>query len=69
MLGLEHWDKVMWFNSLMTDAYKEEMAERLRNGELWGLFMTDSFGMEMGLPDITLVVQWRAAQLLAILWQ
>ncbi|KIL55116.1 hypothetical protein M378DRAFT_91381 [Amanita muscaria Koide BX008] len=62
-------DKINWFNSDMSDEFKEEEAERLLKGDSWGLCTTDSFGMGMDLPDIGLVVQWRATCTLTTLWQ
>lgn len=38
-------EKVKWFHSLMTPEYREEQFEALRKGEIWGLCVTDAFGM------------------------
>ncbi|KAF8233809.1 hypothetical protein L208DRAFT_1265108, partial [Tricholoma matsutake] len=38
-------------------------------GNTWGLFTTDSFGMGMDIPDVELVVQWKATCTLSTLWQ
>ncbi|KAG2343222.1 hypothetical protein BDR05DRAFT_884789, partial [Suillus weaverae] len=57
-LPLEMRDKIKWFNSDMTTEYKENEVSRLTSGETWGLCTTESFGMGMDIPDITLVIQW-----------
>ncbi|KIJ58560.1 hypothetical protein HYDPIDRAFT_178049 [Hydnomerulius pinastri MD-312] len=62
-------DKIKWFNSDMTMAYKEAELENLVSGETWGLCTTDSFGMGMDVADIVLIIQWRATCKLATLWQ
>ncbi|TFK73673.1 P-loop containing nucleoside triphosphate hydrolase protein [Pluteus cervinus] len=67
--GEEYRDKVVWFNSDMTDEFKREAVERFRNGELWGLFASESFGLGMDIRDIKLVVQWRRIGSLSVLWQ
>ncbi|KAJ3519119.1 hypothetical protein NMY22_g13345 [Coprinellus aureogranulatus] len=61
--------KIVWFNSDMTEEFKQENIKKLRRGELWGILTTDSFGMGLDLPNITLVVQWRATCSLTLLWQ
>ena len=68
--------RINWFNSNMSDEFKRSEAERFAHGETWGLLAMDSFGMVcslfvindscstrnqgMDLPDIKLVVQYRA---------
>ncbi|KXN90927.1 ATP-dependent DNA helicase Q-like 4B [Leucoagaricus sp. SymC.cos] len=52
--------RVKWFNSAMTRQFREETLEELRNGELFGLCCTDAFGMGMDVPNIGLVVQYKA---------
>ena len=37
--------KVNWFHSTMTPQYREEQFEALKRGEVWGLCVTDAFGM------------------------
>ncbi|KAI5993424.1 P-loop containing nucleoside triphosphate hydrolase protein [Pisolithus albus] len=61
--------KIKWFNSDMTTTYKETEVAHLRTGETWGLCTTESFGMGMDVPDIAIVVQWRATCQLSTLWQ
>ncbi|TFY60048.1 hypothetical protein EVG20_g7563 [Dentipellis fragilis] len=56
-------DKVKWFHSVMTPEFRENEAENLRAYISWGDFATDSFGMGLDLPDILLIVQWKAAKL------
>jgi superfamily II DNA helicase RecQ len=38
-------NKIAWFHSDMSPEYRQTMIEKLRNGEIWGLFATDAFGM------------------------
>lgn len=40
-------DKIKWFNSEMSNTFKEDELEALKQlvREVWGLFTTDSFGM------------------------
>lgn len=37
--------KIKWFHSTMTTAYRQEEYEAFKNGDLWGLVVTDAFGM------------------------
>jgi superfamily II DNA helicase RecQ len=37
--------RVKWFNSDMSDDFKQRETERFSRGETWGLLATDSFGM------------------------
>ncbi|KAI5999683.1 P-loop containing nucleoside triphosphate hydrolase protein [Pisolithus albus] len=53
-------EKIWWFNADMSTQYKEAELENLISGETWGLCTTTSFGMGMDVPDILLVIQWRA---------
>ncbi|KAF8152224.1 P-loop containing nucleoside triphosphate hydrolase protein [Crassisporium funariophilum] len=69
LLPPEYRDKIQWFNSDMSDEFKEHETRRLLEGDSWGLFTTDSFGMGMDIPDIKVVVQWRATCSLSALWQ
>ncbi|KAG1762510.1 P-loop containing nucleoside triphosphate hydrolase protein [Suillus placidus] len=61
--------KIKWFNSDMTTQFKEDEVNHLISGETWGLCTTESFGMGMDVPDISIVVQWKATCKLATLWQ
>lgn len=38
-------NKIKWFHSDMSTAYKEQTLQDLRDGKIWGLCATDSFGM------------------------
>ncbi|KAI5992437.1 P-loop containing nucleoside triphosphate hydrolase protein [Pisolithus albus] len=62
-------EKIRWFNADMSTQYKETELEKLTCGETWGLCTTTSFGMGMDVPDISLVIQWRATCKIAALWQ
>ncbi|KIK32303.1 hypothetical protein CY34DRAFT_27239 [Suillus luteus UH-Slu-Lm8-n1] len=68
-LPVECSNKIKWYNSDMTSTYKEMELDNLISSETWGLCMTDSFGMGMDVPDIQLVIQWRATCKLTTLWQ
>ncbi|KAG1766501.1 P-loop containing nucleoside triphosphate hydrolase protein [Suillus placidus] len=61
--------KIKWFNSDMTSKFKEVEVDNLITGDTWGLCMTESFGMGMDVPDIILVIQWRATCSLSTVWQ
>ncbi|KAI6006039.1 P-loop containing nucleoside triphosphate hydrolase protein [Pisolithus albus] len=61
--------RIKWFNSDMTTTYKEAEVAHLHSGDTWGLCTTESFGMGMDVPDIAIVVQWRATCGLSTLWQ
>ena len=41
----EYRHKIKWFHADMSTPFKEAQLERLKNGEIWGLCATDSFGM------------------------
>ncbi|KAF8240354.1 hypothetical protein L208DRAFT_1210713, partial [Tricholoma matsutake] len=62
-------DKIKWFNSDMLNIFKDGEATQFSGGDTWGLFTTDSFGMRMDIPDVELVVQWKATCMLSTLWQ
>ncbi|KAG2743438.1 P-loop containing nucleoside triphosphate hydrolase protein, partial [Suillus brevipes Sb2] len=68
-LPLDMRHKIKWYNSDMTAQYKENEVNHLISGETWGLCTTESFGMGMDVPDILLVIQWRATCNLSTLWQ
>ncbi|KAF7964920.1 hypothetical protein HWV62_1645 [Athelia sp. TMB] len=61
--------KIRYFHAGMTQAYREEMYELLRKGEIWGLYATKAFGFGMDLPDVKIVVQWRTTCDMSDLWQ
>ncbi|KAF8450851.1 P-loop containing nucleoside triphosphate hydrolase protein [Boletus edulis BED1] len=65
----EYRERIAWFNSDMTTEYKESQITRLHAGEIWGLCTTESFGMGMDVPDIAIVIQWKATCRLTELWQ
>ncbi|KZT63806.1 hypothetical protein DAEQUDRAFT_770277 [Daedalea quercina L-15889] len=62
-------DKIKWFHSIMSPEYRSEEYEALRNSDIWGLCVTDSFGMGLDLPDIQLIVQWKVPTSLNTIWQ
>ncbi|KAG1724447.1 uncharacterized protein EDB91DRAFT_1024821, partial [Suillus paluster] len=53
----------------MTTEFKEAEVTNLIAGDTWGLCTTEAFGMGMDVPDMTLVIQWRASCKLSALWQ
>ncbi|KAG1799644.1 uncharacterized protein BJ212DRAFT_1287888 [Suillus subaureus] len=67
-LPLDMHHKIKWYNSDMTVEYKENEVNHLILGETWGLCMMESFRMGMDIPDILLVIQWRAMCKLLTLW-
>ncbi|KDQ60142.1 hypothetical protein JAAARDRAFT_125858, partial [Jaapia argillacea MUCL 33604] len=62
-------DKVKHFHSVMSDTYRDKQFKALGYGDLFGLCVTDSFGMGLDLPDIAIVVQWRAPKSIIAVWQ
>jgi hypothetical protein len=38
-------NKIKWFNSDMSNEFKDEEGRSFSCGDVWGLFTTDSFGM------------------------
>ncbi|KAF8150233.1 P-loop containing nucleoside triphosphate hydrolase protein [Crassisporium funariophilum] len=61
--------KVKWFNSEMSVEFRDEESAKFKAGEDEGLACTESFGMGIDLPNITLIIQWRASCDLCTLWQ
>ncbi|KIL65828.1 hypothetical protein M378DRAFT_47762, partial [Amanita muscaria Koide BX008] len=61
--------KIVWFHSIMTSEFRKDATDAFRMSDLWGLCATDAFGMGMDLPDIKIVVQWKATCTLCALWQ
>ncbi|KAG6906877.1 hypothetical protein DXG01_011523 [Tephrocybe rancida] len=51
-------NKIKWFHSTMTLAYCEEEFQRFVSGEVWGMVVTDAFGMGLDLPDVQIIVQY-----------
>jgi superfamily II DNA helicase RecQ len=45
MVPREHRHKLRWFHSLMSPRYREIELKKIKAGEVWGYFATDSFGM------------------------
>ncbi|KAF8150999.1 P-loop containing nucleoside triphosphate hydrolase protein [Crassisporium funariophilum] len=62
-------DKITWFHSTMTSAYREEEFDCFASDEVWGLAVTDAFGMGLDLPDVQIVVQYRVPSDMCTLWQ
>ncbi|KIM36265.1 hypothetical protein M413DRAFT_427700 [Hebeloma cylindrosporum] len=61
--------KLKWFNSDMSNKFKDTETRNLMLGESWGNFATDSFGMGLDISDIRMDVQWRATCSMSTLWQ
>ncbi|KIM86617.1 hypothetical protein PILCRDRAFT_4530, partial [Piloderma croceum F 1598] len=53
----------------MSAEFRDDESMKLKEGETWGLCCIESFGMGMDLPDIKLIIQWRASCDLCTLWQ
>jgi superfamily II DNA helicase RecQ len=49
-LPMEKKSLVKWFNSDMSDVFREDECEELKAGRTWGLTTTDSFGMVAPIP-------------------
>ncbi|KAF8806502.1 P-loop containing nucleoside triphosphate hydrolase protein [Phlegmacium glaucopus] len=69
LLPVADQQKIRWFHADLTQEEREELCEKMRSGEVFGLFCTDAFGMGMDLPNIKIVVQWKATCTLCTLWQ
>ncbi|KIY69959.1 P-loop containing nucleoside triphosphate hydrolase protein, partial [Cylindrobasidium torrendii FP15055 ss-10] len=65
----EHVGKILYYHASMTDAWRRDACEGLRSGRIWGLIVTDAFGMGMDLPDIEFIVQWSIPSDIDTLWQ
>ncbi|KAF9498371.1 P-loop containing nucleoside triphosphate hydrolase protein [Pleurotus eryngii] len=52
--------RLVYFHSTMTPAYREEKVRCFREGSVVGLFATDAFGMGMDLADIAVIVQFKS---------
>ncbi|EPS94524.1 hypothetical protein FOMPIDRAFT_1055021 [Fomitopsis schrenkii] len=61
--------KVKWFHAHMTAEYRNEEFIALRDGDIYGLVVTDAFGMGLDLTGIQLIVQWKAPASINTLWQ
>ena len=79
--------KVKWFHAGMSEYFRNEELKSFREGNLWGLGMTDVGGMVqltcmlcgcdisdirlqgVDIPDVLIVVQWRAPRDLNTLMQ
>ncbi|KAF7353121.1 p-loop containing nucleoside triphosphate hydrolase protein [Mycena sanguinolenta] len=62
-------EKIKWFNSEMSPEFRAEESDKFNSGKIFGLFCTESFGMGIDMPNITLVIQWRATCDMCTLWQ
>ncbi|KAF8192846.1 P-loop containing nucleoside triphosphate hydrolase protein [Mycena galopus ATCC 62051] len=69
LMPLAFQDKIKWFNSEMSPEFRAEESDKFNEGVNYGLCCTDSFGMGIDLPNITLVIQWRASCDMCTLWQ
>ncbi|KAH6891607.1 P-loop containing nucleoside triphosphate hydrolase protein [Coprinopsis sp. MPI-PUGE-AT-0042] len=62
-------DKATYFHSTMTSDYREDQCKLFLDSAIWGLFCTDAFGMGMDIPDVDIVIQWKATCDMCMLWQ
>jgi superfamily II DNA/RNA helicase len=69
----------------MTPWYREEEFEAFKKGDIWGMDVTDTFGMVsvllmwamqvthiwqgLDLPDVKIVMQWKLRCTMCTLWQ
>ncbi|KAF8073361.1 hypothetical protein FPV67DRAFT_1446335 [Lyophyllum atratum] len=51
--------RITWFHSTTTGDYREEGFDNFSFGDIWGLAVTDAFGMGLHMPDVQIVVQYR----------
>ncbi|KAF7296797.1 ATP-dependent DNA helicase RecQ [Mycena indigotica] len=51
--------EVCYFHSTMTTQYRSNTFDDFKAGDIWGMVVTDAFGMGLDIPDIKLVVQYR----------
>ncbi|ETW75973.1 hypothetical protein HETIRDRAFT_330029, partial [Heterobasidion irregulare TC 32-1] len=56
-LPMQYCQKIKWFNAHMTEQFHETELQAIKDGDIWGLLCTNSFGMGIDLPDIELVIQ------------
>ncbi|KAF8971523.1 P-loop containing nucleoside triphosphate hydrolase protein, partial [Flammula alnicola] len=61
--------KIMWFHAGMTQSFRTEEIESFKNGETWGLGLTDVGGMGLDIPDVQIIVQWKVPKDLNTLMQ
>ncbi|KAJ3764578.1 P-loop containing nucleoside triphosphate hydrolase protein, partial [Lentinula raphanica] len=61
--------RIRYFHATMTTHYREETFDEFRAGEIWGMAVTDAFGMGLDLPDVQIVVQYRMPADMCTLWQ
>ncbi|KAK0227589.1 P-loop containing nucleoside triphosphate hydrolase protein [Armillaria fumosa] len=59
-LPLKLRDKVKWVHSGMTDEFREEAIHALKVGEDIGERATDAVGLGIDIPDVYIIVQYRA---------
>ncbi|KAJ3715337.1 P-loop containing nucleoside triphosphate hydrolase protein [Lentinula raphanica] len=69
LLPQEYQDRIKYFHATMTTHYREETFEEFQKGEVWGMAVTDAFGMSLDLPDVCTVVQYRMPNDMCTLWQ
>ncbi|KAJ7626573.1 P-loop containing nucleoside triphosphate hydrolase protein [Mycena polygramma] len=69
LVPIEARDKIKWFNSEMSPEFRAEESDNFNQGKTYGLACTESFGMGIDMPNITLVIQWRATCDMCTLWQ
>ncbi|KAI0257817.1 P-loop containing nucleoside triphosphate hydrolase protein [Gloeopeniophorella convolvens] len=68
-LPLAHREKLRWLHTGMSRAFRTDEVDQIREGGRWGVTLTDIGGMGVDIPDIMLVVQWRAPNDLCTLMQ
>jgi superfamily II DNA helicase RecQ len=44
-LMTEHHSRIAWFHSTMSQEYREAKVREFREGDIWGMFCTDAFGL------------------------
>ncbi|OSX62962.1 hypothetical protein POSPLADRAFT_1109487, partial [Postia placenta MAD-698-R-SB12] len=61
--------KIRWFNARMSPEFREDGTQHFKDGDVYGLCVTDSFGMGVDVTDIEIIVQWQMSCDMNTLWQ
>ncbi|KZT73988.1 P-loop containing nucleoside triphosphate hydrolase protein, partial [Daedalea quercina L-15889] len=61
--------KIKYFHATMSAFYRSDEYEAFKSGEIYGLCVTDAFGMGLDINGIQLIIQWKAPVSINSLWQ
>ncbi|KAH9911457.1 P-loop containing nucleoside triphosphate hydrolase protein [Fomitopsis serialis] len=62
-------DKIRYFHASMSTFFRIDEFEAFRDGNTFGLCVTDAFGMGLDLTGIQVIVQWKTPMSMNTLWQ